>query len=733
MDIKAKRRTIDREESKKGDLEGKELKEEILKVIGTEEFLGGKEMSEVESDENIDCTSKRNEEKSCPQSEVKEKDREHEEKIYSEDIGKGNKMSTEDEEEEEEVIPFRNKRRMRKRRVIYSVEGDEMESEDEIGDSSSHTENTAKRKASTPDNIPEGKKKKKDKTPPPLEIERMATRSSDPIVKDVGLDMLSAASLGVKINDWADELEEMRGKSKNLQGKVSGLMKVKIMRIKEAVISLVMKAEATGDPDFLRMRNRELVTELNAAEKEINSLKDNNKRLKQVKIEEKRNTEKIIVSPDLGCYLPQYEKGGNIRKPKGYIQERMRGTEGRETEEEEIIMRPPLKGIANPIPSQRDIDVQEQEISKQIEALIATRKEMRNIRKGKEGGQEEKDVGKTRRNLPKIIGNEMIAPPGNYEGRGEEFPPLKETCGVKWTTIVSKMKKKKEEADTNRKKEVEKKEVQRNIMRNRSKSPKSRVPRTAAIVISGSNVNFSYAEALRAARKEISLKDLEIENIKIRKTVSGGRLIEIAGPDGQTKADKLAEKLKHVLKEEAVVTRPVRKGEIRITGLDDSVGLEEVGAIIMENSKCSLADIKMGNIRRFSNGQGAIWVQCPLAEAIKLAELEKIRIGWSVVKIELLKARPTQCYRCWEFGHLSYMCKSQVNRKGSCFNCGVHGHTVQVCNNPTCCIICKEAGMPYDHRIGSPACCTMCKTKAMPERKETNERMEYDTVGTTEC
>lgn len=141
-----------------------------------------------------------------------------------------------------------------------------------------------------------------------------------------------------------------------------------------------------------------------------------------------------------------------------------------------------------------------------------------------------------------------------------------------------------------------------------------------------------------------------------------------------------------------MVTRQIKKGEIRLIGLDDSVGTEEVRSVIMENSDRFSADMKVGNIRRFSNGQGSIWVQCPLAVAIKLAEVGKIKIGWTIAKIELLKARSTQCYKCWEFGHVSYASKSQVNRRGSCFNCGISGYTVQECNNPSY-ILCKEAGL----------------------------------------
>lgn len=283
MEIKESGKAKERRGNREVPLEGNVCADEVLRVIGAEEFPIGTEISERTSSTMAEYLRQEKEGKCSDQSKMKEKDAKYNEGILSEE-NIDYKMSTEDEEEEEEVVPAKNRRKMRKRRVIYSVEGDELESAVEMADSTSQSESAAKRKISTPDSTPEKKKKKKCRSPS-SEPERMATRSSDPNVGEVGMDVLSAASLGIKINEWADEIEEMRGKSKNLQGKVSGLMKIKINRIKEAVISLVMKAEAVGDPTFLRMRNKELDIKLKNMEKENIILKENIKKMKQVRID----------------------------------------------------------------------------------------------------------------------------------------------------------------------------------------------------------------------------------------------------------------------------------------------------------------------------------------------------------------------------------------------------------------------------------------------------------------
>lgn len=66
----------------------------------------------------------------------------------------------------------------------------------------------------------------------------------------------------------------MRKKSKNLHGKFSGDMKSLLAKIKEGAALLVVRSEAVGDPQFLRMRNTELTTRLKEVEKENGWLKE---------------------------------------------------------------------------------------------------------------------------------------------------------------------------------------------------------------------------------------------------------------------------------------------------------------------------------------------------------------------------------------------------------------------------------------------------------------------------
>lgn len=76
-----------------------------------------------------------------------------------------------------------------------------------------------------------------------------------------------------------------------------------------------------------------------------------------------------------------------------------------------------------------------------------------------------------------------------------------------------------------------------------------------------------------------------------------------------------------------------------------------------------------------------------------------------MARVEMLARRSLQCFRCWEFGHARYTCKSSVDRSGHCFRCGGQGHSVKGCTSREAkCVICEEKGYQPNHRIGSNWC-----------------------------
>ncbi|KYN09585.1 hypothetical protein ALC57_18295 [Trachymyrmex cornetzi] len=63
-----------------------------------------------------------------------------------------------------------------------------------------------------------------------------------------------------------------------------------------------------------------------------------------------------------------------------------------------------------------------------------------------------------------------------------------------------------------------------------------------------------------------------------------------------------------------------------------------------------------------------VWLKCPLIAAKKLINSKRIRIGWTMARIELLPERVVQFYRCLEIGHVRNQCRSENDRTMACID-----------------------------------------------------------------
>lgn len=77
------------------------------------------------------------------------------------------------------------------------------------------------------------------------------------------------------------------------------------------------------------------------------------------------------------------------------------------------------------------------------------------------------------------------------------------------------------------------------------------------------------------------------------------------------------------------------------------------------------SSIQTGEIKFSPNGLGMVWANCPTAMAIKAVATGRITVGW--VRIELLEARSTHCYKCLERGHVAVFCRSSTDRSDCCY------------------------------------------------------------------
>lgn len=206
--------------------------------------------------------------------------------------------------------------------------------------------------------------------------------------------------------------------------------------------------------------------------------------------------------------------------------------------------------------------------------------------------------------------NKLVAP------SAEDFPPL-----APWTQVLGRKKQRKERKRMARSKtrSPNRQSQQRPQSTTQpTRLPRCRQPKTAAVTILSRDNRISYSDILREAKTKMDLKQLGIEETRIRRAITGGIIIEISGEQNSQKADILANTLRQTFTntDDVTITRPAKRAKLRLSGLDDSTTTDDIRIALADIGKCSSQDIKTGNVRRIARGLGTIWVQCPLSAAL---------------------------------------------------------------------------------------------------------------------
>jgi len=163
---------------------------------------------------------------------------------------------------------------------------------------------------------------------------------------------------------------------------------------------------------------------------------------------------------------------------------------------------------------------------------------------------------------------------------------------------------------------------------------------------------WSSARILTLAREKVSLGPLGIPELRIKSSQSGGRVLEVPGEDSAARADRLAAKLSEALAATpARVYRPAKTAEVRITELEETVTLLEVETALSNVGGCSISEVRVGPIKPGPGGAGSVWAQCPVTTANRLTAAGRVCVGWTMARVQLLAARPLQCFHCLALGH----------------------------------------------------------------------------------
>lgn len=234
-------------------------------------------------------------------------------------------------------------------------------------------------------------------------------------------------------------------------------------------------------------------------------------------------------------------------------------------------------------------------------------------------------------------------------------------------------------------------------------------PKTAAVIITlqpeAEKKGVTYAQVIERAEQRVNLQELGIgEGLRIRRAMTGARLLELPKEQSQEQAELLAEKLRTALNGIASVVRPTKTATLRIFDLDDSVTAEKVAAAVAKAGKCPVQSVRVGEVQIGRRGMGMVTVHCSVEVAKTISDAQKLLVGWSSARVEVLEQRPLRCFKCQGIGHTRPVCPSTVNRDNLCFRCGSEGHRASVCTGTMRCAVCADAGLPSGHVMGGSDC-----------------------------
>lgn len=113
-------------------------------------------------------------------------------------------------------------------------------------------------------------------------------------------------------------------------------------------------------------------------------------------------------------------------------------------------------------------------------------------------------------------------------------------------------------------------------------------PRAAAICVSmPRDSQVTVTEAMTTVRRQVDLDQLGVRIWNTKRTLTGGVLIEIRGPEKEEQAKTLASKIEEVLEDTgAKITTPKKTVDIRLHRIEESVTAAEVVATIAQKGCC---------------------------------------------------------------------------------------------------------------------------------------------------
>lgn len=134
-------------------------------------------------------------------------------------------------------------------------------------------------------------------------------------------------------------------------------------------------------------------------------------------------------------------------------------------------------------------------------------------------------------------------------------------------------------------------------------------------------------------------------------------------PELEKKSEEKANKLTALFRQtfprkELRVVRPVKCTELRVQGSPRSGN--RGGDCRRFGGSFPREDLQPEVLRMPLSGTGdTFWLRCPTAVAKKVTTGGRIRVEWASAAVNILPARPTQCFSCLRIGHVTNPCSER--------------------------------------------------------------------------
>jgi len=187
---------------------------------------------------------------------------------------------------------------------------------------------------------------------------------------------------------------------------------------------------------------------------------------------------------------------------------------------------------------------------------------------------------------------------------------------------------------------------------------KRRLPKGAGVLLElRGGTQEEYQKVLRKCQEKISLDELGIPPMGLRKARGGGILLEVRCQNNEEEKEKqLAERVKEVVGsvERARVRCPLRRLRLKLSGLPFNAVASEIAEAVAGLGRGRADSVRVGPLRtswRIRSGAGTAWAVCPVEMAVRAAEAAELTLGWARVWVTLERGGgPPSATAAWHVG-----------------------------------------------------------------------------------